>query len=54
MDWARAEGLMKYWLEFPPVHVLLRHFVGYRGGESAPPSADPLSDFREIAALGGR
>jgi len=25
--------LLKYWREFPPTHVLLRGFVGWRGPE---------------------
>jgi hypothetical protein len=30
LDWADVVGLIDYWTEFPPEHILLRGFVGYK------------------------
>jgi hypothetical protein len=52
MDYGRTRDLIDYWAEWPPAHVLLRGFVGFKPAASA--SASTLDDVREIAGkIGG-
>ena len=44
VDLPRLEQLTRYWRKFPPVHVLVAQYVGYKG---------PKEDIGKVTAQGG-
>lgn len=53
MFWDEAQEQAEYWDEFPPVHILVRHALGYKGASPAAASGGVLDDAREIASMFG-
>lgn len=62
MPFRDALDLFKYWAKFPPVHILVRGFVGYEPPDdvdqeekssSAPPQTPTDMDHRSISGLPG-
>lgn len=47
MTCEEADRMMAYWRRWPPTHVLLRGYVGFKPADDAPSSS--LEDVREIA-----
>jgi len=52
MTLPEVEELIGYWSEFPPAHILLRGFVGFKGEKKrGPAEAPPPMSFEEMAAF---
>lgn len=52
MFWDEAQEQAEYWKDYPPVHILVRHALGYKAQTSAG-SGGVLDDAREIASMFG-
>jgi hypothetical protein len=57
MDWLDAEALFRYWIKYPPAHLLLRAELGYEAPEERqrrPEAAHALQNFGKMIQKQGR
>ena len=52
MPFVDAVGLFNYWSEYPPLHILVRNFLGYEPPKKV--EADPVEVAHMMQALSGR